>query len=136
MELSTGEVRTISPEGRRAFVVGTVRGGAFAVYQQLGASEELPSLVQAVPAAAGGAVPMGTAVPGSTVIAVHPDGGEAIVRAPLGHGTGSGRLRAQQLDPPPDTDRSLGSVPPAAGEAAVPWASSPLRRKSWRSTSS
>ena len=141
MELSTGEVRAISPEGRRAFVVGTLRGGAFAVYQQLPASDDSPSAVEAVPTAgsaagARGAVPMGTTVAGSTVIAVHPDGGEAIVRAPIGAGTTSARLRAQQLDPPPETERSLGSVPPAARGAAVPWASSPLRRKSWRSTSS
>ena len=136
LEINTGTIIRVSPEGKRAFAVGTVDGGRWSVYQEV-APRGTEAVIAAVELGRTEAVRMGTVVAGASVVAVHPQGAEAVVRAPLGAGESSNRLRAQTLrSPGPGVRVGLGSVTPMVQRAEVPWALSPFRRKSWRSTSS
>lgn len=141
MNLATGQTRRISPDGTRAIALGAVREGTVAVYQRLGDGPEDRGEVVGVPISASGAPGspsnMGTMEAGETVLALHPSGSEAVVQPPLGRGDSASRLRAVRLLAPPVPEGdALRAVTPTFRNPEVPWALSPSRRKSWRSTSS
>ena len=139
INLASRESRRVSPEGTRAIAVGAVREGSVAVYQQLGdrSAGQLVGVPVSSDGALGPSASMGEVEAGATVLAVHPSGAEAVVRAPLEPGDSGNRLRAVRLTPPPvPAGEAVGAVTPTPRSPEVPWALSPSRRKSWRSTSS